>query len=95
MQSFNLAIDKNQRARRDLNPRPTEPESVALSTEPRAQTLYYYSRLFKFSGIDMELRVRSPRWARAISRAKLSPSPMPSTWRLYHFTKSPIQIIGA
>ncbi len=25
-----------QRARRDLNPRPTEPESVALSTELRA-----------------------------------------------------------
>ena len=27
-----------KRARRDLNPRPTEPESVALSTEPRALT---------------------------------------------------------
>ena len=32
-----------QRARRDLNPRPTEPESVALSTELRALNLRYYS----------------------------------------------------
>ena len=29
------------RAREDLNPRPTEPESVALSTEPRALIVEY------------------------------------------------------
>ncbi len=38
----NLAID-TKRARRDLNPRPTEPESVALSTEPRALNLFDYN----------------------------------------------------
>ncbi len=32
-----------KRARRDLNPRPTEPESVALSTEPRALNLLHYN----------------------------------------------------
>ncbi len=37
-----MAIDI-KRARRDLNPRPTEPESVALSTEPRALSLLHYS----------------------------------------------------
>ncbi len=37
-----MAIYK-KRARRDLNPRPTEPESVALSTEPRALDFLYYS----------------------------------------------------
>ena len=30
------SLINTKRARRDLNPRPTEPESVALSTEPRA-----------------------------------------------------------
>ncbi len=39
-----------KRARRDLNPRPTEPESVALSTEPRALSLPYYSTsMIKFA----------------------------------------------
>ena len=33
-----LYINFNLRARVDLNHRPTEPESVALSPEPRAQT---------------------------------------------------------
>jgi hypothetical protein len=32
-----------KRARRDLNPRPTEPESVALSTEPRAHAFFDYN----------------------------------------------------
>ncbi len=41
-QTNNLAI-YIKRARRDLNPRPTEPESVALSTEPRALSLLHYS----------------------------------------------------
>ena len=38
----NLLLYK-KRARRDLNPRPTEPESVALSTEPRAHAFFHYN----------------------------------------------------
>ncbi len=36
---INYPPSLTKRARRDLNPRPTEPESVALSTEPRALIL--------------------------------------------------------
>ncbi len=36
---YKLSPSLTKRARRDLNPRPTEPESVALSTEPRALIL--------------------------------------------------------
>ncbi len=40
---INNQLMYKKRARRDLNPRPTEPESVALSTELRALTLPNYS----------------------------------------------------
>ncbi len=49
-----------KRARRDLNPRPTEPESVALSTELRALTLKYYIILIQSLNIQDSRQLLPP-----------------------------------
>jgi hypothetical protein len=46
-----ISESRIKRARRDLNPRPTEPESVALSTELRALTLRYYIILIQYLNV--------------------------------------------